>query len=912
MEEANKIELEKTYDPKKVEEKWLEFWIKKGYFQASISSQRPSFTIVIPPPNVTGSLHIGHALNNTLQDILVRYKRMKGFNALWVPGTDHAGIATQTVVERELLKEGIKREDLGREGFVKRVLKWKELYGNRIIVQLKRLGASCDWSRERFTMDEGLSIAVKEAFVRLWREGLIYRGHYLVNWCPRCDTALSDLEVTREDTKGKLYYLMYPLVSTNSNGQSGTSRDDSPSRLYIIVATTRPETMMGDTAVAVNPKDERFKHLIGKEVILPVVNRIIPVIADESVDMEMGTGALKITPAHDFADFEIGTKHNLPRVQIMDFKGVMNENAGRYSGLDRLECKKRIVEDFEKEGVLEKVEDYSLQLGKCYRCGTVVEPMLSLQWFVRTKPLSIPAIQAVEDGRTRIIPEGWKNTYFEWMRNIRDWCISRQIWWGHRIPAWFCKDCEGITVSVDEPRVCEHCASRHIEQETDVLDTWFSSALWPFGTLGWPRKTKELEIFYPTSVLVTSFDILFFWVARMMMMGLKFMNDVPFRDVDIHALVRDEKGEKMSKTKGNVIDPLDIMDEFGADALRFSLTALATQGRDIKLSLSIIEGYRNFMNKIWNASRFVFMNLDKVETTRRVVSTGLNLSTPDKWILTKLNRTIQEIENSLEEYEFDKTSRLIYQFIWGDFCDWYIEFVKPILNGDDLEARKRTQAILVKVLVSALQLLHPIAPFITEEIYQRLRELGVRMPTADEEEAESVSISSYPNFNKDEIYEEAFDEIEYVKEVIVGIRNLRAIVGVHPSKMVDIILLPDNEKILKITQANKNFIHSLAKASIDLSRKEKPKKAVAQVIEGLQIFLSIEGLVDVEKEVERIKREISKVAKSVEQLNKKLANPDFLERAPEEVVEKEREKFEELSLRKRKMEEVLEKLSEIV
>ena len=901
MEEANKIELDKTYDPKKVEEKWLGFWIKKGYFQASTSSQKPSFTIVIPPPNITGSLHIGHALNNTLQDILVRYKRMKGFNGLWVPGTDHAGIATQNVVERELLKEGIKREDLGREGFIKRVLKWKELYGNRIIVQLKRLGASCDWSRERFTMDEGLSIAVKQAFVRLWRDGLIYRGHYLVNWCPRCDTALSDLEVTREDTKGKLYYLRYPLASPT--GDKGTKD-------YIVVATTRPETMMGDTAVAVNPKDERFKHLIGKEVIPPVVNRKIPVIADESVDMEMGTGALKITPAHDFADFEIGTRHDLPRVQVMDFEGVMNENAGRYSGLDRFECRKRIVEDFEKEGVLEKVEDYQLQLGKCYRCGTIVEPMLSLQWFVRTKPLAFPAIQSVEDGRTRIIPEGWKNTYFEWMRNIRDWCISRQIWWGHRIPAWFCKDCEGITVSVDEPRVCEHCASRHIEQETDVLDTWFSSALWPFGTLGWPRKTKELEIFYPTSVLVTSFDILFFWVARMMMMGLKFMNDVPFRDVYIHALVRDEKGEKMSKTKGNVIDPLDIMDEFGADALRFSLTALAAQGRDIKLSLPIIEGYRNFMNKIWNASRFVFMNLNDAGA-RHASPLGSNLSGPDKWILTKLNRTMQEIEISLEVYEFDKTARLIYQFIWGDFCDWYIELVKPILNGDDLEARKRTQAILVRILSSSLQLLHPIAPFITEEIYQRLRELGVRMPTADEEEAESISISSYPNFNKDEIYEEAFDEIEYIKEVIVGIRNLRAIVGVHPSKMVDIILLTDNEKILEITHANKNFIRSLAKASFDLSQKEKPKKAVAQVIEGLQIFLPVEGLVDVEKEVERIKREITKVVKDVELTNRKLSNPDFLERAPEDVIEKEKEKFEELSLKKRGMEEVLQKLSEI-
>ncbi len=899
MDESNKIGIEKTYDPKKVEDKWLDFWIKKDYFHVSTSSPKPSFSIVIPPPNITGSLHIGHALNNTLQDMLVRYKRMKGFNALWIPGTDHAGIATQIVVEREILKEGIKRADLGREDFIKRVLKWKEIYGNRIIVQLKRLGASCDWRRERFTMDEGLSIAVKEAFVKLWREGLIYRGHYLVNWCPRCDTALSDLEVTRENTKGKLYYLRYPFASAGS---------DKKSENYIVVATTRPETMMGDVAVAVNPMDKRFKHLIDEEVILPVVGRKIPIIADEGVDMEMGTGALKITPAHDFADFEIGGRHNLPRIQIMNFKGVMNENAGRYAELDRFECRKRIIEDFEKEGVLEKVEEYELQLGKCYRCGTVVEPLLSLQWFVRTKPLSIPAIEAVEGGRTRIIPEGWKNTYFEWMRNIRDWCISRQIWWGHRIPAWFCRDCGRITVSTEEVRACEHCGSRNIVQETDVLDTWFSSALWPLATLGWPKRTKELEIFYPTSVLVTSFDILFFWVARMMMMGLKFMDDVPFGDVYIHPLVRDEKGEKMSKTKGNVIDPLDIMDKFGADALRFSLAALAAQGRDIKLSFSVIEGYRNFMNKIWNASRFVFMNLDNVETTRRVVST--NLSTPDKWILTKLNKTIKEIDEAYDAYEFDKVARKTYHFIWGDFCDWYIELVKQVLSGDELDARRRTQGVLLKVLTSSLQLLHPLSPFISEEIYQRLLGLGIELPTSDEEDSESIAVSSYPSFNEEEIYEDGYNEIEYIKEVIIAIRNLRAVVGVHPSKTVDIILIPDNKAICEIIQANKGSVQSLARTKINLSQKEKPRKAISQVMDGLQVFLPVEGLIEIEKEIERIKREISKVVREAEQADKKLSNPDFLERAPEDVIEKEKEKLEELSIKKTKMEEVLAKLRE--
>jgi valyl-tRNA synthetase len=886
MGDTPKTEIEKTYDHKGIEEKWYRFWIEKGYFHASTKSSKPPFSIVIPPPNVTGSLHVGHALNNTLQDILIRYKRMKCFNALWVPGTDHAGIATQTIVERELRKEGVKREDLGREEFIKRVWIWKEDYGRRIIDQLKMLGASCDWSRERFTMDEGLSLAVKEVFVRLYRDGLIYRGYYLVNWCPRCQTALSDLEVRQENTKGKLYYLRYPFASLEG---------------YIVVATTRPETMMGDTAVAVNPNDERFKEIIGKEVILPVVDRKIPVIADENVDIDMGTGALKITPAHDFADFEIGEKHSLPRVQIMDFRGVMNENTGRYKGLDRFEARKLILEDFEKEGVLVKVEDYSLQLGKCYRCDTVVEPMLSLQWFVRMKPLAEPALRAVEDGRTRIVPEGWKSTYFAWMRNIRDWCISRQIWWGHRIPAWICIDCEGITVLIDEPKVCEHCNSKKIEQETDVLDTWFSSALWPFSTLGWPKQTEELRMFYPTSVLVTSFDILFFWVARMMMMGLKFMGDVPFEDVYIHALIRDEKGEKMSKTRGNVIDPVDIMGEFGADALRFSLTALAAQGRDIMLSLSVIEGYRNFMNKIWNASRFVFMNLDNVGTTRRD-ALGPNLSTPDRWILTNLNRTIKKVEDALGKYEFDKVARTVYQFIWSDFCDWYIELVKPMLNH--LEARERTQAVLVKVLSSALQILHPITPFITEEVYQRLREFGGEF-------SESISISPYPNFNEDEIHEEAYNEIEFVKQVIVAIRNLRATVGVHPSNRVSVILVPDNKTVLETIKRNENSILSLAKASIEFSQEEKPRKAIVQVISGLQIFLPVEGLIDVEKEVEKVKREISKVAKDVELSQKKLSNPEFLERAPEDVVEKEKGKFEELSLKKQKMEEVLEKLSEI-
>lgn len=895
--------LDKTYDPKSVEEKWYDFWIRRGYFTASAKSKKKPFTIVIPPPNITGSLHIGHALNNTLQDILVRYKRMKGYEALWVPGTDHAGIATQTVVERELMKDGISRSDMDREEFVGHVWRWKEQYGKRIVEQLKRLGASCDWSRERFTLDDGFSLAVKEVFVRLYNEGLIYRGHYLVNWCPRCETALSDLEVVREDTKGKLYYIRYPLSPGGKMKEGG----------HVVVATTRPETMMGDTAVAVNPNDPRYAGYPGREIILPVVGRAVPVIADEGVDIEMGTGALKITPAHDFADFEIGNKHNLQRVQVIDFRGVMNENAGKYAGLDRFDCRKRIVEDFERDGLLERVEDYLIQLGKCYRCGTVVEPMLSLQWFVNAKPLADPALAAVEDGRTKIIPEGWTNTYFEWMRNIRDWCISRQIWWGHRIPAWFCRRCDEVKVSVTEPESCPKCGSADLRQEDDVLDTWFSSALWPFGVLGWPGQTEDLRVFYPTSVLVTSFDILFFWVARMMMMGLRFMGEVPFRDVYIHALIRDEKGEKMSKTKGNVIDPLEIMDEFGADALRFSLTALAAQGRDIRLSLPVIEGYRNFMNKIWNASRFVLMNLDDEGISQWPASkSNLDLSIPDKWIITKLNRTLREIESSLGHYEFDKAARAIYQFFWGDYCDWYIEIVKPVLYGDNKDAKRRVQSILVNVLSSALQMLSPISPFITEEVYERLRGHGFKLQTPEGKDAESIAVSSYPSLQGDDIYEEAYREVEFVKEVVVSIRNLRAVVGLHPTEKVRVFLRPENEAILERVRRNGETIIKLAGASsLEFSKNGRPEKSVAQVIDGIEVFLPVEGLVNVDKEIERIMREIEKVKRDIDASETKLSNSNFLDRAPEDVVEKEREKFEELSLKKKKMEDVLSKLSQI-
>ena len=703
---ASKV-LDKSYDPHRVEEKWYAYWEKQGYFRADENSTRPPYSIVIPPPNVTGVLHIGHALNNTLQDILVRFKRMKGYEALWLPGTDHAGIATQNVVEKQLAAEGLDRHALGRERFVERVWKWKAQSGGTIISQLKKLGASCDWSRERFTMDEGLSEAVREVFVRLYQEGLIYRSQYIINWCPRCQTALADLEVEHQETLGKLYHLKYPL--------KGEDR-------FLVVATTRPETMLGDTAVAVNPEDKRYQADVGKKVILPVLGREIPVIGDSYVDIEFGTGALKITPAHDFNDFEIGLKYGLEQIKVIDEEGRMSGNASLYQGLDRFECRRRMVEDFERDGVLLKIEDYRHMVGHCYRCKTVVEPNLSLQWFVRAKPLARTAIEAVRKGRTRIIPELWEKTYFEWMENIRDWCISRQIWWGHRIPAWYCEVCGEVMVAKEVPKACSKCGGEKLKPETDVLDTWFSSGLWPFSTLGWPGETKELKRFYPTSVLVTGFDILFFWVARMMMMGLKFMDEVPFRDVYIHGLVRDERGEKYSKTRGNVVDPLDLIERFGADALRFTLAALTMPGSDLKMSEARTEGYRHFVNKIWNASRFALMNLEDFnpdEMAKRDQPEELSL--PDQWIRGRLNQVIREVETSLEAYAFNEATHALYQFVWHEFCDWYLELIKPDLyENEDQKRRVLTQRTLLEVLDAILRMLHPFMPFITEEIWQQL------------------------------------------------------------------------------------------------------------------------------------------------------------------------------------------------
>ncbi len=878
---------EKVYDPKRVDDKWYRFWLEKGYFQAEVDSPKEPFSIVIPPPNITGSLHMGHALNNTLQDILVRYKRMKGYHCLWMPGTDHAGIATQNVVERELAKDGLDRYQLGREEFIKRIWKRKEKYGGVIINQLKKLGSSCDWSRERFTMDEGLSRAVREVFVRLYDEGLIYRGDYIINWCPRCRTALSDLEVDHHEISAHLYHLRYPLEEGG----------------YIMVVTTRPETMMGDTAVATNPQDKRYKDLIGKYVILPVVNRRIPIIADDYVDLEFGSGALKITPAHDPYDLEIGERHNLEAVKVIDEEGRMTAEAGPYQGLDRFECRERIVEDFQRNGTILDIEDYRHSVGHCYRCKTMVEPFLSKQWFVRTKPLAESAIRAVEEGRTRIIPSMWERTYFDWMHNIRDWCISRQIWWGHRIPAWYCEDCGGVTVARDEPEKCSHCDSSKLRQEEDVLDTWFSSALWPFSTMGWPEETEELKLFYPTSVLVTGFDILFFWVARMMMMGLKFMGDVPFRDVYIHALVRDMEGQKMSKTKGNVIDPLVMIEKYGTDAFRFSLAAFAAQGRDIRLSEERIEGYRNFANKIWNAARFSLMNLRDYQDGHEEIDLTV-CSTPDKWILARLNRTIAEVTRALEEYRFNEGAQILYQFIWHELCDWYLELIKPYLyQGDDGSRKVITQKTLVYVLDKTLKLLHPYMPFITEEIWQRLPHEG-----------DSIMVADYPEVRPKLVDEGAVREMERIKEVITGVRNIRGEMDISPITFVNVILVTEDEEIASSLKEHQGFIKDLARAheARILVKGERPRAAATALADGVEVFVPIQGVVeDPQREQRRLNKELKRLLNDLELTQRKLANETFLKKAPVEVVNKERGKLEEFSSLKEKLERRLDIFKEL-
>jgi valyl-tRNA synthetase len=816
---------------------------------------------------------------------------MEGYNVLWMPGTDHAGIATQNVVEKQLLEEGLDRHSLGREKFIERVWKWKEQSGGTIIGQLKKLGASCDWSRERFTMDEGLSEAVKEVFVRLYQEGLIYRSYYIINWCPRCQTALSDLEVEHQEVLGKLYYLKYSFKKSDR---------------FVVVATTRPETMLGDTAVAVNPEDKRYQEVIGKKVILPVVDREIPVIADPYVDVEFGTGCLKITPAHDFNDFEIGLKHGLEQIKVIDEAGRMNENAGPYPGMDRFECREKIVEDFERDGVLLKTEDYRHVVGHCYRCKTIVEPNLSLQWFVRTKPLAKTAIEAVRDRRTRIIPEVWEKTYFEWMENIRDWCISRQIWWGHRIPAWYCDRCGEVVVSKETPASCSKCDGDHLTPETDVLDTWFSSALWPFSTLGWPKQTKLLKRFYPTSVLVTGFDILFFWVARMMMMGLKFMGDVPFRDVYIHGLVRDERGEKYSKTRGNVVDPLDLIDRFGADALRFTLAALTMPGSDLKLSESRTEGYRHFVNKIWNASRFVLMNLGTFDIGEAAgeVPRG-EFSLPDRWIRGRLNQVIRDVRESLEDYKFNEASNILYQFVWHEFCDWYLELAKLYLYQEGGEKRQKlTKRTLSEVLDAVLRLLHPFMPFITEEIWQQLPR---------RRENESIMIAEFPKPDGGYDDESVANEMGLIIEVTNALRNIRGEMNFPPGERITVLFRTRNGEVEKRLRENQSFIQSLALVeAFEFGQNlEKPLYSAFVAVRGIEIFVPMERS-RMEEEARRLQKEIAKIDKESTFVQKKLSNEQFLSNAPPEIVEEVREKATEFRSQREKLEESLVKIKEML
>ena len=883
---SEKVQLGKSYDPIPIEDKWYGKWIEEGLFKADPESPKPAFSIVIPPPNVTGSLHVGHALDNTLQDILCRTKRMQGYEVLWLPGTDHAGIATQNVVERSLAAKGITRHDLGREEFVKKVWEWKEQYGSTIINQLKKLGASCDWDKERFTMDEGLSRAVRKIFVDLYKKDLIYRGKYLINWCPRCQTALSDLEVEHQERDGKFYEVAYKIV-----GEEG----------HLVVMTTRPETILGDTAIAIHPRDEKNRHLVGKQVIVPIVNRVIPVIEDNMVDPEFGSGCVKITPAHDPNDFLVGQRHNLEQIQVIDGEGIMTPETGKYAGLDRFKARDVIVEDLEKEGVLLGVQDIKHSVGECYRCHTVIEPYLSEQWFVRTRPLADAGVAAVQSGKINFVPDQWTNVYYQWMENIRDWCISRQLWWGHRIPAWYCDKCGEIIVDTEAPHKCPKCGNTELRQDEDVLDTWFSSGLWPFSTMGWPDNTKQLEKFYPTSVLVTGFDIIFFWVARMIMFGLHGMNgEVPFRDVYIHALVRDEKGQKMSKSRGNVIDPLVIVNEYGADALRLTMAALTVQGRDIYLSTERISTYRLFMNKLWNASRFALMNLEDAENGMKWDEKELHIQ--DKWILNRISQVAAEMTRLLDGYYFGESARLMYDFTWGELCDWYLELSKPALRGDEGEARRKTaQAVLLAVFEDVLKLLHPIIPFVTDELWQAF-------PFGND----IIEHTSWPKPRLDSIDDKIISDMNFVQDIVRTVRNLRAEARISPQQAIPrVVFAVHNSDKLSLLKETETQIKLLTKVeNIELSSESacKPERSLATVLDDIQVYLPVGDLLDVDKEVLRLKNDLCKLEKDIEKSRTKLSNANFVERAPEEVIEKEKATLSDNEAKKERITENLRSL----
>ncbi len=878
--------MEKEYRPEAIEERWAREWVDRGIFRAGTDSSKRPFCMVIPPPNVTGNLHMGHVLVYTLHDVIARWRRMKGWDVLWLPGTDHAGIATQTVVEREILKEGTARSTLGRAKFVERVWAWKELYGSRITQQLKRLGSSCDWSRERFTMDPGLSRAVRLVFVRLYRDGLIYRDRFIVNWCPRCQTALSDLETIHETKKGKLYTIRYPFADGKGSG--------------IDVATTRPETMLGDTGVAVHPDDERYRSAVGRKLSLPLTGRTIPLVADAFVDPEFGTGAVKVTPAHDPNDFAAGRRLGLAEIQVIDTNGKMMAEAGEFAGLDRFQARKRVVARLEEQGLLVAVKDHQLAIGHCQRCGTIVEPLASLQWFVKVASLAAAASEAVLEGRTEFVPSSWSKVYFEWMKNIHDWCISRQLWWGHRIPAWYCDVCGTVIVSETDPPACERCGGA-LRQDEDVLDTWFSSGLWPFTTLGWPERTADLSRYYPTTLLITGFDIIFFWVARMMMFGLKFMEEVPFGQVYIHGLVRDAEGQKMSKSKGNTIDPEEVQRRYGTDAVRFTMAILAAPGNDIPLAPERMEGYRAFANKLWNACRFVEMKVG--DDAKRAPYAKEDLTLVDRWILARTHAVVADVDRALEQYRFDRAADALYHFVWKDLCDWYIEMVKPDLtpaSEDPHPAAARramvARSVLLDVLDATLRLLHPLMPFLTEELWHKFPHAG-----------DYLALALWPELPADRADARAERDMEMLQELVVKIRNVRAEAGIDPSRRIEVLVHAESPRNGRLIAEQAGLIAGLVRAErvavVDAFAADLV--SARGVVRGLEVAVPLVGLLDFEAERARLTKELKKIDAELDTRNRKLANESFLERAPADVVEKERGIQQEFLEKKRRIESTL-------
>ncbi|MEG0641716.1 MAG: valine--tRNA ligase [Clostridium sp.] len=872
------LKIAKNYNPKEFENRLYDKWIENKYFTPEVDESKKPYTIMMPPPNITGQLHMGHALDNTLQDILIRWKRMSGYSALWLPGTDHASIATEVRVEKELITKGYDKKQMGREAFLEKVWDWSDTYRGKIKGQLTRLGVSADWTRESFTMDENLNKAVREVFVRLYNKGLIYQGNRIINWCPKCMTAISDAEIEYDEKAGYFWHIKYPVKDSNE---------------VVIIATTRPETMLGDVAVAVSPDDERYAHLVGKTLILPLLNKEIPIIADEYVDKDFGTGCVKITPAHDPNDFMVGERHNLPKIVVMNEDGTMNALAGKYESMDRYEARRQVVADLESEGYLVKIEDHTHNVGTHDRCSTVVEPLLSKQWFVKMEPLAAPAIEAVRDGSVQFVPERFSKIYYNWMENIQDWCISRQLWWGHRIPVWYCNVCNKLTVQNDTPDCCTHCGSKEIKQDKDVLDTWFSSALWPFSTLGWPDNTNEVKYFYPTNTLVTGYDIIFFWVARMVFSGIEQLGEIPFKHVLVHGLVRDSEGRKMSKSLGNGIDPLEIIDEYGADALRFTLATGNSPGNDMRFYIERVEASRNFANKIWNASRFVLMNIDDSIVEEYKDNANDYRNSADKWILSRFNTVANEVTDNLEKFEIGIAAQKINDFIWSEICDWYIELVKPRLYSDDRASKAAVYSTLTHVLKGSLKLLHPFMPFITEEIYTNITN------------EETITTSKWPTYSEELTFVEDVKAMEYVISAIKVLRNVRAEMNVPNSRKATIMIIPSSDEAKSAFTEGIVYFEKLASAAevVFIKEKDIPSDAVSSIIEGGELFMPLDDLIDKEKEIERLTKEKEKFEKEVDRVNKKLSNQGFVAKAPESVITEEKDK-------QKKYQEMLDKILE--